>query len=459
MSRKKIIFIGYAFMIIGYFVFSARSAGVAEIISSDATGSPLSEGLVCGDCHSGGSFNSMADLQILDGNTPVTSYIPGQTYTMTLQISGTAPHYGGQAVALKSDNTNAGMMGVPTTPDTQVEFLGNVSYLEQSARSSSGIFTTTWTAPAAGSGNVNIHYIGNAVNGQATAGDDPTDPMMLTLTEIPTCVEIPTNHSVVMTSPTTALFDWDDMAEADFYQVWHRNKGEANPFTIASSTTSQKSLNVFQNKKFYQYKIRARCTNGIWSPFTEVITWYSSQCSEPTGVAVTFTDLTRMRVRWDANPDEIKAKIRYRVQGTTEWITQNSQDGQNFLFVNSLPSGTTVDYKMRSNCDGNDWSAYSSPLQTVTLEAPLRVSNVISETTIYPNPAKDVLNVDFETITVGDVQLVITDMRGKQLMIQNNTYEQGYNKERLDINNLSSGYYFLTVYSGNDVNTMKFVKY
>ena len=484
MSRKNIILIGYLFIILGYIVLSSRSGGVGNILSIDATGSPVATH-VCGSCHGdNNNFSSTVSMQILDGGTPVTSYTPGQTYTMTLQVSGTAPHYGGQAVALKLDNTAAGSLGVPSSPNTQVTVLNNIDYLEHNSRSSTGTFTTTWTAPLTGSGNVNIHYIGNAVNGSGTGGDDPTAAMTMTLTEavIETCsdgiqnqdetgidcggafcepcvcVAIPTNHSVIMTSPTTAFFDWDDMAGADFYQVWYRDKGPTNEFSIASSTISQKSLNVFQNKKFYQYKVRSRCTDGVWSDFTEVITWYSSQCDVPTGVAATAFNNTTMRVRWDSNPAEIKGKVRYRQQGTSTWFTKNSADGNNVIFVPDFPANAIVQYKVRSNCDGNDWSAYSSPLMTIDLSTAARESQVATETRIYPNPAKDVLNLEFETITAGDVKLVITDMTGKQLMIQNNTYAEGNNRESLDVSSLSSGYYFLTIYSGDDVNTMKFVR-
>jgi hypothetical protein len=271
------------------------------------------------------------------------------------------------------------------------------------------------------------------------------------------CDLIPTNHSVVMTSPTTAFFDWDDMAGADFYQVWYRDKGEENEFTTSGSSLSQKSLNVFQNKKFYQYKLRARCADGTWSDFTEVITFYSSQCDVPTGVSVTFTDLNRMRVRWDANPDEIKAKIRYRPVGTTEWITQNSQDGQNFLWVNGLPSGSTIQYKVRSNCDGNDWSAYSS-LESVVLGAPLRESQVISETTLSPNPANEVLNLSFNTIDASEVTITISDNLGKAVVSINNTYQEGTQRETMDISRLAKGYYFVSVRNGEKVETMKFIK-
>lgn len=191
MTRRNTILIGISFLFLGYFVLSSRSAGIANANGMDTTGSPISSGL-CTNCHAdNNNFNTTAVLQILDGATPVTSYVPGTTYMMTLQVSGTAPKYGGQAVALTSSNTNAGVMGTPTTTQTRVTDLSGISYLEQSTRSDSGTFTVPWTAPAMGTGNVNIYYVGNGVNGSGTAGDDPTGGMTLVLTEAPgaTCFD------------------------------------------------------------------------------------------------------------------------------------------------------------------------------------------------------------------------------------------------------------------------------
>lgn len=272
------------------------------------------------------------------------------------------------------------------------------------------------------------------------------------------CPLVPTNFSVTMTSPTTALFDLGSIPGAIFYQVWYRPKGQDNEFLVKGGTTSQITVNNLPNKKYYQYKLRARCADNTWSDFTEVITWYTSQCDVPTGVSVSFFDDTRMRVRWDANPDEIKGKIRYRVVGTTEWITQNSQDGNNFLWVNSLPAGATVQYKVRSNCDGNDWSAFSSPLLTQVLSSPRLAQTVDSDITISPNPAKDILNVSFNMEDTNDVRIAVTDVLGQNIMSQSNTYAEGQQIESLDISKLGKGYYFVSIHNGDKVETVKFIK-
>lgn len=462
MSKKKIILIGYAFMILGYFVFSARSGGVAEMLNSDSTGSPLSSGLVCSNCHSGGSFNVAANMQILDAsNTPVTSYIPGQTYTMTLQVSGTAPHYGAQAVALKSDNTNAGTMGNPTTDNTQVSSIGNVSYLEHSARSSSGIFSVPWTAPISGSGDVNIYYIGNAVDGFGTSGDQATSSMVLSLIEeTPSCtIAPPSGQTTEILTGTSVKFFWTTEENATFHQVRYRIKGTTD-WTVAGTSNTFRTVGALIPNKYYQFKLRSQCDGGTWSDFTEIGEFYTSTCDIPLGVTSIYLNPDRVRLRWDIDPNAFKNRVAYRPVGSgIPWLLKGNTPGNNFIYLTELTPNTLYEYKVRTRCNNDEWSAFSEKFFFDTTPPMSRLSNESAIAKLYPNPSHGELNVSFETITAGDVQLVVADMNGKQLIFQDNYYEAGNNKEQLDVSQLSSGYYSLIVYSGDDVNVMKFVKY
>lgn len=268
---------------------------------------------------------------------------------------------------------------------------------------------------------------------------------------------IPTNPSVELTTPTTALFSWDAVSGATFYQVKYRLKGTSSWLTSGTAST-QRNIPNLTAKKYYQYKIRAQCADGSWSDFTEIETFYTSQCDVPTGVSVSFSDATRMRVRWDVDPNEIKAKIRYRVQGTTNWITQNSQDGNNFLWVNNLPANSTIQYRMRSNCNGNDWSAYSPLMTHVLGSARMAQSINVESIQLYPNPVADLLNMEFTMTTPSKVRIVISDNLGKEAFFMNNAYGEGEQRETIDLSRLATGYYFVSIYSNDNVETMRLVK-
>jgi hypothetical protein len=285
--------------------------------------------------------------------------------------------------------------------------------------------------------------------GSGDFGSSATNNFCLTTSGV--CTP-PANYAVNVPISTSASFTWGAVADATKYQVKYRLKG-TTAWLTQSSTSLQRTITGLTAKKYYQYKLRSECGTDNWSDFTDIELFYTSTCDAPTGVASVYLDNTRMRVRWDVNPDEIKGKIRYRAVGTTSWTTQNSQDGNNFLFVNSLPANALIQYKVRSNCDGNDWSEYSAlythDLSTATKSAQ---STLVK---LYPNPAKEVLNVQLST--VGDAQISISDISGRLVLNKNVIINETGQTEILDISKLVEGYHILTIKTNEGIVSKKFV--
>lgn len=73
-----------------------------------------------------------------------------------------------------------------------------------------------------------------------------------------------------------------------------------------------------------------------------------------------------------------------------------------------------------------------------------------SKLLVYPNPAKNVINVSLPL----EYNLILCDITGKVLIAKSNI--NGINK--IEINNLKPGNYFLTVYSNNLIKTIKILK-
>lgn len=166
-------------------LFWNASGGPAAVQGADRTGSPLSAG-TCTLCHSSGSYSPSLSVQLLDGETAVTAYEPGKSYTLSVAVTGAdaADGYGFQAVLLSGENdANAGTFGEAPS-GMQVTALDNRMYAEHSARSTGNTFLIEWTAPEDGVGAIRLYAAGNAVNGNgAQTGDQGvslTDPIMLT---------------------------------------------------------------------------------------------------------------------------------------------------------------------------------------------------------------------------------------------------------------------------------------
>lgn len=75
---------------------------------------------------------------------------------------------------------------------------------------------------------------------------------------------------------------------------------------------------------------------------------------------------------------------------------------------------------------------------------------ILNDLNIYPNPASSKLNMDFELTEKGPVEVLLTDLQGKEVHRENFVNAEGGLVHReLDIKNLQSGYYLLKIKSGD----------
>lgn len=193
---KRILLLSILTISLGgvWFFLSSNTVGVYGIYSSggfanangqDRTGSPLSGGATCTQCHGQANANTTIAVTLRDASSNVvTSYIGGETYIVDFQVSNSNYSlFGFQSVALRSDNSQAGNFSSVLTPQSQISTIGARQYPEQQSQSSTGLFRFTWVAPASGAGNITLYAMGNAVNGSGTAGDQPSLPVSILITE------------------------------------------------------------------------------------------------------------------------------------------------------------------------------------------------------------------------------------------------------------------------------------
>jgi hypothetical protein len=176
-----------------YFIATSSSNGRATAANSGNTGAP-SESQVCGNCHNGGSFgtvNLTIQVFIQGTTTPVTAYVPGNTYDIRVTVqnsSGNPAGYGFQLTCLTTPGNSplAGYTNLASNVKQKTVLVGAVAgrtYVEHNGVLPNNQFNFRWTAPAAGTGSVRMYSAGNAVNGNGSTGSDNGGATSLILTE------------------------------------------------------------------------------------------------------------------------------------------------------------------------------------------------------------------------------------------------------------------------------------
>jgi hypothetical protein len=85
------------------------------------------------------------------------------------------------------------------------------------------------------------------------------------------------------------------------------------------------------------------------------------------------------------------------------------------------------------------------------------LSFVEEKSMIFPNPAKDILNVQFVTNENAVYDVFITDLTGRIVMGEKRTMNNSINFFNLDIKNLISGMYQLNITGNDSKETLKFI--
>jgi hypothetical protein len=170
-----------------------NSGGRAFVARMGNTGAPGDNRQICQSCHNGTAIQVGLDIFIKDMNgDTVDSYVPGQTYDVTVKINaerGTPSGYGFQMVALNAplnENGDAINNWMDNAANLKVVSLNTGrDYVEHDGVSRNGEFTVQWEAPVEGTGDVSFYAAGNGVNLNGGSSGDGASSTKKSIVEAP----------------------------------------------------------------------------------------------------------------------------------------------------------------------------------------------------------------------------------------------------------------------------------
>lgn len=133
---------------------------------TNKTGAPGES--TCTDCHSG-SILSSAGVVDFDFSGQNSSYIPGQTYDLSISVLNGNKN-GFQAIILDANNQKAGSFTNGSNTNTVLS--NGKEYIRQSSASGITNFEFQWTAPTNNAGNLTAYYSFNKSNADGTTSGD-----------------------------------------------------------------------------------------------------------------------------------------------------------------------------------------------------------------------------------------------------------------------------------------------
>ena len=182
--KKNYLFIGLAAVSMGIFAFQNDSQmqitqKFSGGLSDGRSGAPGEQNnMACTNCHNGSVLDGSQEnaLTVLNAQfQPVTSYNPGDTYTVSIQMASNPTKKGFNSTALDGTDAMAGSFtgsGIGGTVDYQTLSRDYVTHTATSNTDAQTAWLWTWTAPATNVGDVTFYVATNSANDDGgTTGD------------------------------------------------------------------------------------------------------------------------------------------------------------------------------------------------------------------------------------------------------------------------------------------------
>ena len=263
-------------------------------------------------------------------------------------------------------------------------------------------------------------------------------------------------------SHNNVVLSWTKAGSAVNTQVQFRLKNTGVWGGTSVSGTSHTFNNLSPNTT-YEYRLRSLC-NGLTSSFTTVGEFTTTAapvvpvCAAPTGISATVNSNTSVTFNWTAANNGALYFVQVKPAGSTWAQAGGASTASTSRTFNYLQPGTSYDYRIRTTCTAattsNGTSLFSAVgnFATTGNEPGLAQFNTENPSwSIYPNPATDIVNIEFTATEEAAMQLVVLDVAGRKVQEISTQSLLGNNQLQISLASLNKGLYFIQAIQGNEV--------
>ncbi len=236
-----------------------------------------------------------------------------------------------------------------------------------------------------------------------------------------------------------ARLQWAAVPGASTYNV--RRGLAGGPYSVITTPAKRSVWYPLVEDTDYEWQVQAVCGDRVsgFIPMRPFTTLEFPICPNIGGLAQDSLTSTSIKLTWNENPYAINYRVEYRVVGNPGGSAINTSQASANL--TGLIPGTNYEFRVYANCYGDGQSNYRNG----TFSTPAAREAELNEAKIWPVPAADHVNVSFNLLQEGSVNLVIIDALGRNVR----TFQQGgfagHNRAELNLVGLSSGIYHLQI--------------
>jgi len=282
-----------------------------------------------------------------------------------------------------------------------------------------------------------------------------------------------------------ARLNWSKGEGVDKYMVRWREKGENTRwyYYTANSNESFVSITGLKENTEYEWQMRTLCMSDMFyaDSFTALQTFKTGvECSSIVIGGRQVSDITSSKavIKFYQITGVDHYLLRYRKLGDVNWNYVTIPGYRNYQQLgcdvceekDKLQAGTEYEWQMRAFCksDNSSYSSFSSIMKFKTLEMGKKSNIIVKDikgdkgiiTDVYPNPAKDKLNINYEIGEDGNVLITVYNVYGlKVAEIDKGLLEKGRYSELVDLKSkgIVDGVYMINLKYGDILEQKKII--
>ncbi len=254
------------------------------------------------------------------------------------------------------------------------------------------IGTPTWTSINNTSTSINLSSLTSSSNYefkvQSTCGAGNISSFTSTstfLTPAPPCLT-PSGLSSSSITSNSAILNWAAVAGVTNYNIQYRVVGSANWTSVASSSTT-KTLNGLNPSSNYEFQLQSDCGAGNLSSFSSTSSFSTPlpPCNLPTSLLASSITDEAANLDWTDFSGAIGYAIRYRIVGTSNWISATSV--VNTKIISGLTPSSNYEFQVQSDCGNSNTSGFTNSANFSTIAPPCNVPTGLSSASVTNNSA------------------------------------------------------------------------
>lgn len=259
-------------------------------------------------------------------------------------------------------------------------------------------------------------------------------------------------------SASASLF-WNAVSGANSYTVRYKPTSSNSWITAGNTLTPILHLNNLVASTNYQWQVKANCSNwSVTATFSTSAAGGGGSCNAPVNLLNNTVGSNYASISWNPVYGATNYTLQIKLANSNNWFTLGAVSVTSVV-VSGLQPNTAYHWRVKASC-----SDYSGEKLLTTssnfggsgsenLSQPTLVDNdAVQSLAVFPNPARELLNIQYLGELTADGQILVSDATGR--VVLDRVFQP-----MLDVSTLAPGVYFLSIMdAGRRVATERFVK-